>query len=137
MKAPKGIRSKTSNSRPYSKGPVSTPGRMSEKNGSIRFPTIAFGSTNGAMKSKPTSDASCGSHTIHAISATDIVVKRVPKTNCPTRFVKQIVLDNCVVEMAGIEPASERFDPRNSTSVACRGFSSQGSRRAGNPVTIC
>ncbi len=43
----------------------------------------------------------------------------------------------CLVEMAGIEPASERFDPRNSTSVACRILSSQGSRRAGNPVTIC
>jgi len=25
--------------------------------------------------------------------------------------------------MAGIEPASERFDPRNSTSVACRTLS--------------
>jgi len=24
------------------------------------------------------------------------------------------------VEMAGIEPASERFDPRKSTSVVCR-----------------
>jgi len=39
--------------------------------------------------------------------------------------------------MAGIEPASERIDPRKSTSVACRSSSSQGSRRAGNPVTIC
>jgi len=39
--------------------------------------------------------------------------------------------------MAGIEPASERFDPRNSTSVACWRLSSHGSRQAGCPVTIC
>ena len=41
------------------------------------------------------------------------------------------------VEMAGIEPASERIDPRKSTSVACRRWSPQGSRRAGNPAAIC
>ena len=34
----------------------------------------------------------------------------------------------CVVEMAGLEPASERFDPRKSTSVVGRGSSSQRSR---------
>jgi len=47
------------------------------------------------------------------------------------------LLDNYLVEMAGIEPASERFDPRKSTSVACRFLSSQSSRRASYPVTIC
>ena len=36
--------------------------------------------------------------------------------------------------MAGIEPASERFDPRNSTSVVGRGSSSQRSRPA---RTLC
>ena len=41
------------------------------------------------------------------------------------------------VEMPGIEPGSERFDPRNSTSVACRYSSSQTPRRAGKPATIC
>jgi len=46
------------------------------------------------------------------------------------------MLDN-VVEMPGIEPGSERIDPRKSTSVACRSLSSQGSRQAGYPVTIC
>jgi len=39
--------------------------------------------------------------------------------------------------MPGIEPGSERFDPRKSTSVACWRLSSQGSQRAGYPVTIC
>lgn len=37
------------------------------------------------------------------------------------------------VEMAGIEPASERFDPRNSTSVVGRSLSSQGSRPTRTP----
>ncbi len=46
------------------------------------------------------------------------------------------MLDNYKVEMAGIEPASERFDPRNSTSVACRYSSSHASRQAGKPATI-
>jgi len=36
--------------------------------------------------------------------------------------------------MAGIEPASERFDPRKSTSVVGRGLSSQRSRPTG---TLC
>ena len=39
-----------------------------------------------------------------------------------------------LVEMAGIEPASERFDPRKSTSVVGRGLSSQRSRPTG---TLC
>jgi len=39
--------------------------------------------------------------------------------------------------MAGIEPASERLDPRKSTSVACWGLSSQRSQRANFSVTIC
>jgi hypothetical protein len=38
-----------------------------------------------------------------------------------------------IVEMPGIEPGSERFDPRKSTSVVGRGSSSQGSRPTGTP----
>jgi len=44
------------------------------------------------------------------------------------------------VEMAGIEPASERFDPRKSTSVAGRRWSPQASRPArtacGQPLCL-
>jgi hypothetical protein len=36
------------------------------------------------------------------------------------KFDQQYTLLDESVEMAGIEPASERFDPRKSTSVACR-----------------
>jgi len=48
-----------------------------------------------------------------------------------------IIAGRNFVEMAGIEPASERFDPRKSTSVACRILSSQGPRQAVFPGTIC
>jgi hypothetical protein len=36
------------------------------------------------------------------------------------KFDQQYTLLVVCVEMAGIEPASERIDPRKSTSVACR-----------------
>ena len=41
----------------------------------------------------------------------------IPAISTPT-IVQHNVLDN-VVEMPGIEPGSERLDPRKSTSVAC------------------
>ncbi len=47
------------------------------------------------------------------------------------------MMGSVFVEMAGIEPASERIDPRNSTSVACRILSPQGSRWASNPAASC
>ena len=50
-----------------------------------------------------------------------------------TQLPSTIVLGNSV-EMPGIEPGSERFDPRNSTSVVGRGLSSQRSRPTG---TLC
>jgi hypothetical protein len=53
------------------------------------------------------------------------------------KFDQQYTLLVKSVEMPGIEPGSERFDPRKSTSVACRISSPQTPRRAGKPVTIC
>jgi len=50
--------------------------------------------------------------------------------NCPAVN----LLGNLKVEMAGIEPASERLDPRKSTSVVGRDSSSQRSRPTG---TLC
>ena len=68
----------------------------------------------------------CGGHIPHYIR--DGYSCQVENKN----KVQPLVLDFVQVEMAGIEPASERFDPRKSTSVVGRGLSSQRSRPTGN-----
>jgi hypothetical protein len=70
----------------------------------------------------------CGSHATHYIRDGYSCQELNDKLS------SSILLDNCIVEMAGIEPASERFDPRKSTSVVGRGLSSQRSRPTG---TLC